>query len=104
MQLKTVVLDMGRTFGRLTFGGPGNDTTGRVNGRRVVLTREYNLFSSFQRADNILVRIPGNAGVKTFEYEEQVKLVNPQLIAEGYIVNGRGVVDYILLADDIVKA
>lgn len=103
-KLRKVVPDVNGTFGRLTFAGPGEENMGRVNGRRVALTREYNLYSSFQRAENVLVRIPGGSGVKTFDYEEQVKLVNPRLIAEGYAINDRGLVNYVLLADDIVKA
>ncbi|MDU4912906.1 DUF961 family protein, partial [Clostridium baratii] len=39
-----------------------------------------------------------------FEVEERVKLINPKIIAEGYKIGTRGFTNYILLADDIVKA
>lgn len=103
MKLRKVIPDMS-TFGILTFAGPGEEVTGRVNGRKAALTREYNLYSSLKRAENVVVRIPGGRGVKNFEYEEQVRVVNPTLEAEGYAVNGRGFVNYVLVADDIVKA
>lgn len=104
MKLKNVIPDVKETFGTLAFAGLGEESTQRVNGRRTVVVREYNLYSSLQRAENVVVRIPGSAGAKTFEYEEQVNLVNPRLIAEGYAINGRGMTNYVLLADDIVKA
>lgn len=104
MKLKNVVPDVNVTFGKLGFAGLGEETSRRVNGRNAVQQREYNLYSSVQRSENVTVRIPGKAGAKTFTYEEQVKLVNPRLIAEGYSINNRGFVNYVLLADDIVKA
>lgn len=103
-QLKVVIPNMNVTFGKLSFAGLAKETTRRVNGRQAVQQREYSLFSSVQRAENVAVRIPGKAGAKTFDYEEPVKLVNPHLIAEGYSIQGRGYVNYVLTADDIVKA
>ncbi|EQK78550.1 hypothetical protein QEE_0459 [Clostridioides difficile CD113] len=69
-----------------------------------VISRLYNLYSDIQRADDIVVVLPSNAGEKSFEVEERVKLINPKIIAEGYKIGTRGFTNYILLADDIVKA
>ena len=47
----------------------------------------------------------GLAGSKSgLFYMDAVKLVNPKITVEGYAVNGRGFSDYILHADDVVKA
>ena len=35
---------------------------------------------------------------------EPVKLKNPSVTAEGYVINGRAFVDYILHAEDMEKA
>ena len=42
--------------------------------------------------------------LRSLYYMEPVKLVNPKITVEGYAVDGRGFTDYILHADDIVKA
>ena len=52
----------------------------------------------------IEVVIDGAAGQKQFAYMEPVKLKNPSVTAEGYVINGRAFVDYILHAEDIEKA
>lgn len=103
MKLKVVYPDMEKLFGKLTFAGNGEETARRVNGRPVVQQREYHLYSTEQRAEDVVVRIPGKVGAKGFEYEAEVKLVNPTLIAEGRNINGRGYTNYVLLADDMVK-
>ena len=36
--------------------------------------------------------------------EEKVKLINPKITAEGYKIGTRGFTNYILSADDMVKA
>ena len=41
---------------------------------------------------------------KHFDFEERVKLVNPRITAEGYKIGTRGFTNYILHADDMVKA
>ena len=101
---KKVVPNIEAMFGKLSFAGAAKETSRRVNGRVKILEREYNLYSSKLLSENIEVRIPGAVGVKTFEYEEQVKVVNPRLIAEGYAIEGRGYVNYVVLADDILRA
>ncbi|MBA4700315.1 MAG: YdcP family protein [Ruminococcus sp.] len=101
---KKFVPDVEKMFGKLTFAGASKETSRRVNGRVKILEREYNLFSSKLLSENVEVRIPGVAGVKTFEYEGEVRLVNPYLVAEGYAIENRGYVNYVLLADDILKA
>ena len=50
------------------------------------------------------VILPAEAGEKHFDFEERVKLVNPRITAEGYKIGTRGFTNYILHADDMVKA
>ena len=57
-----------------------------------------------QRADDIVVILPAEAGEKHFDFEERVKLINPRITAEGYKIGTRGFTNYILHADDMVKA
>lgn len=103
MKLKIVVPDMERTFGNLGFAGEGEVVMGRINGQRSVLAREYHLFSDIQRTDDVIVRIPGRAGEKRFEFEDPVKLVNPRLVANGRQIRNGAFVDYVLEADDLEK-
>lgn len=104
MELKFVVPHMKETFGQLEFAGEGDVNQRRVNGQMTVLSRTYNLYSTIQRADDIVVTLPAEAGEKTFDFEENVKLLNPRITAEGYKIGDRGFTKYILHADDIVKA
>lgn len=69
-----------------------------------LISRSYNLYSDVQRADDIIVVLPATAGEKNFEVEEKVRLINPKIIAEGYKIGNRGFTNYILSADDMVKA
>ena len=55
-----------------------------------VLSRSFNLYSDVQRADDIVVILPAEAGEKHFDFEERVKLVNPRITAEGYKIGTRG--------------
>lgn len=107
MELKFVIPNMEKTFGKLEFGSAvelGRGDTRRVGQQTVVAQRRYKLFSDVQRADDVEVVIPGKAGEKQFDYMEPVKLVGARITVEGYAVNGRGFTDYILHADDMVKA
>lgn len=104
MKLKHIIPNMDKTFGNLEYAGEGDAEQKRVNGKMTVLSRSYNLYSDIQRADDIVVILPASAGEKSFEVEEKVKLINPKIIAEGYKIGNRGFTNYILLADDIVKA
>lgn len=104
MKLKHIIPNMEKTFGNLEYAGEGDVEQKRINGKMTVISRSYNLYSDIQRADDIVVVIPANAGEKFFEVEERVKLINPKIIAEGYKIGTRGFTNYILLADDIVKA
>jgi len=72
--------------------------------RMAILSRSFNLYSDVQRADDIVVILPAEAGEKHFDFEERVKLVNPRITAEGYKIGTRGFTNYILHADDMVKA
>ena len=85
MELKFVIPNMAKSLGNLEFGGPAEVKRGdtRRNGTQTkVLYRRYKLFA----------------------YMEPVKLKNPSVTAEGYVINGRAFVDYILHAEDMEKA
>ena len=103
MELKNVFIDAEKSLGNITFAGAGKENQTRANGRRAVTSRSYSLYSDVQRADNVEVTIPGKAGVKHFEYEEPVVLVNPRVEIEGYAINNKGYVNYKIYADDIIS-
>lgn len=69
-----------------------------------VLSRIFNLYSNAQRADDIVVILPTEAGEKNFDFEKGVKPINPRITAEGYIIDTRGFTNYILHADNMVIA
>ena len=98
MELKFVIPNMEKTFGNLEFAGEDKVVQRRINGRLTVLSRSYNLYSDVQRADDIVVVLPAEAG-----FEERVKLVNPRITAEGYKIGTRGFTNYLLHADDMIK-
>ena len=100
MELKFVIPNMEKTFGNLEFAGEDKTEQRRINGRMAVLSRSFNLYSDVQRADDIVVILPAEAGEKHFDFEERVKLVNPRIIAEGYKIGTRGFTNYILHADE----
>lgn len=104
MELKYVIPNMEETFGKLEYAGEGKIEQRRVNGRMTTLSRSYNLYSDIQRADDVEVILPQEAGEKFFEPEETVQLVNPRITVEGYKIGDRGFSNYILHADDMVKA
>ena len=104
MELKHVIPNIEKTFGTLEFAGEGKTEQRRVNGRMTVISRSFNLYSDIQRADDIVVILPASAGEKNFEVEEKVKLINPKITADGYKIGTRGFTNYILSADDMVKA
>ena len=100
MNLLFVVPDKEKDLGNLEFGGPeqaSREDKKRVGRQEVVVQRRYKLFSDVQRADDIEVVIPAQAGEKHFAYMEPVT-------AEGYAINGNGYIDFIIHADDIIKA
>ncbi len=104
MELKHVIPNMEKTFGNLEFAGENKVEQRRINGRMAVISRSYNLYSDVQRADDIIVVLLATAGEKNFEVEEKVRLINPKITAEGYKIGNRGFTNYILSADDMVKA
>ena len=55
-----------------------------------------------QRADDVVVVLPAEAGEKHFSPEQKVKFINPWITTDGYKIGECGFVNYILLADDIV--
>ncbi|EDN7351011.1 DUF961 domain-containing protein [Listeria monocytogenes] len=103
MELKHIIPNMEKTFGHLEYAGEGTVEQRRINGKPTVLSRSYNLYSTIQRADDIEVILPADAGEKHFEVEDKVKLVNPKITAKGYKIGTRGFTNYIMHADDIVK-
>ena len=104
MQLKFVAPNQEKTFGEMTFAGEGREITQFVNGMRRVVARTYHFYSDAQKADALEVRIPGKAGLKSFEYEQPIKLVKPRITISGYAIGGRGYTNYSLSADDIAPA
>lgn len=104
MQLKHVIPSMKETFGTLEYAGEAKVEQKRINGRMALVTRSFNLYSDVQRADDIVVILPAEAGEKHFTLEEKVRLINPHITAEGYKIGTRGFTDYKLYADDMVKA
>ena len=104
MELKHVIPNMEKTFGNLEFAGENKVEQRRINGRMAVISCSYNLYSDVQRADDIIVVLPAAAGEKNFEVEEKVRLIKPKITAEGYKIGNRGFTNYILSADDMVKA
>ena len=58
MELKYVIPNMEKTFGQLEYAGEGNIEQRRINGRPTILSRSYNLYSTIQRADDIVVILP----------------------------------------------
>ncbi|AQP77323.1 YdcP family protein [Listeria monocytogenes] len=103
MELKHIIPNMEKTFGQLEYAGEGTVEQRRINGKPTVLSRSYNLYSTIQRADDIEVILPADAGEKHFEVDDKVKLVNPKITVEGYKIGTRGFTNYIMHADDIVK-
>ncbi len=104
MELKFVVPNMEKTFGNLEYAGESEVVQRRINGRMTAVSRSYNLYSDVQRADDIIVVLPAEAGEKHFQPEQKVKLINTRITAEGYKIGTRGFTNYILLADDMLPA
>lgn len=67
MKLKYVIPNMEKTFERLKYAGKGKVEQRRISGRMTTLSRSYNLYSDIQRADDIEVILPVEAGEKHFE-------------------------------------
>ena len=104
MELKYVVPNMDKTFGTLEYAGEGQVEQRRVNGKPTIISRSYNLYSNVQRADDIVVILPADAREKHFQADDKVRLINPRLSAKGYKIGNRGFTNYIMHADDMVKA
>jgi hypothetical protein len=90
MELKHIIPNMEQTFGQLEYAGEGAVEQRRINGKMTVLSRSYNLYSTVQRADDIVVILPADVGEKHFEVEDKVKLIQPKITAEGYKIGTRG--------------
>ena len=73
MELKFVIPNMEKTFGNLEFAG--EDKTEQQKNQRThdgTSTRSFNLYSDVQRADDIVVILPAEAGEKHFDFEQNV--------------------------------
>ena len=104
MELNHIIPDMEKTFGTLEFAGIGNVEQVYVTGKPPVITRKFHLFSDVQRAEDIIVILPGNVGEKRIEPDTPVTLINPRIAVEGYKIGERGLSKYILLADDMIES
>lgn len=104
MELKFVVPNIEKTFGKLTFAGEGEVLTEGYGRNTTVIGRSYHLFSDIQRADDVEVVVSTEAGEKDFEDDQPLKLINPYLEAIGYQIENRGFTNYVLYVDDMVKA
>ena len=78
MELKFVIPNMEKTFGNLEFAGEDKTEQRRINGRMAVLSRSFNLYSDVQRADDIVVILPAEAGEKHFDFE-LLKSMTPEM-------------------------
>ena len=87
MELKFVIPNMEKTFGNLEFAGEDKVVQRRINGRLTVLSRSYNLYSDVQRADDIVVVLPAEAGEKHFGFEERVKRGKMMRLANGIVLD-----------------
>lgn len=45
---------MDKTFGSLEYAGEGDVEQRKINGKMNVISREYNLYSDIQRADDMV--------------------------------------------------
>lgn len=102
MNLKFVVPDMEKTFGEITFAGPGKESSQNVNNRKVAISRRFNFYSSIQRADALEVILPGKAGGKNFPYETPVRLVDPEITVRANVIRDNSYPVYTLRAKDMV--
>ncbi|HFD6749674.1 YdcP family protein [Vagococcus acidifermentans] len=104
MELKHVIPDVEKTFGRLEFAGEGKITTQRINGQTEIISRGYKVYSDIQRADDLEIILPAHVGEKNIPYMAPVKLIHPKITAEGYKIGNRGFVNYVCHADDLILA
>lgn len=77
MELKYVIPNMEKIFGNLEYAGEGKAEQRRVNGRNTILSTQLQFIFRLQRADDIVVILPVEAGEKQFDVEKKVKLINP---------------------------
>ena len=103
MVLKFVIPNMKETFGNLEYAVEDKVVQRRINGQLTELSRSYNLYSDVQRADDIVMVLPAEAGEKHFGFEERVKLVNPRITEEDYKIGTRGFTNYLLHEEDMIK-
>ena len=78
MELKFVIPNVEKTFGNLEFAGEDKTEQRRINGRIAVLSRSFNLYSDVQRADDIVVILPAEAGEKHFDFTSYLSDMEPE--------------------------
>lgn len=105
MDLKNIVLDMKKQFGEMEYLGAmppkkARDRFGNTKNTMYV----HRLFSPVNTTGDILVEIPVSAGGKDFNFEDKVTLINPTVRVRAFSRNGFASVEYVLEAEDIVKA
>lgn len=102
MELKYVIPKVKETFGTLYFGSEKAELRERGRNGKVI-SRTYNLFSDVQRADDVEVTLPAEAGdkEKILTTEQRIELVNPKITAVGYRIGEQAFVRYTCYANDI---
>ena len=101
--IRAITPKMDEVFGNLTFGGIKSVNKKRTDGREIVVSTTYSLFSDIQRADEIEVTIPGSTARVAYGYMEPVRLVGAKLYGDGEIISGRAYAAYIMTAESMLK-
>lgn len=86
-----------------TNSGEGKVVQRRINGKPTILSRRYNLYSTIQRADDIVVALPAEVSERRFESEDKIRLINSKITVKDFKIGTRGFTNYIMTADDTVK-
>lgn len=87
MELKYVIPDVYKTFGKLEYAGEGKTQQKKINGRLTVLSRSYNLYSDIQRADDIEVILVGAWFLPPISMEEVAEKIGLNETYEEYAIH-----------------
>ncbi len=102
MELTYIIPEMTQTFGTLEYAGEGKVEQRRLNGKVMLASRSYNLYSTVQRADDIIVVLPAEAGEKHFDYNDEVELINPVANTVATPTYRGADLDWYMKAEDLV--
>lgn len=69
-----------------------------------MLSRNYNLYSNIQRADDIVIFLPTYAGEKYFQVKNKITFIALRITQKIDKIDNRRFTNYIMLVDDMVKA